>query len=112
MRISQAGLKSSHPTTSFSLPPSNRRERQLGLRRGPQVQMTTHPGARGRVPLLAALRQAARSVTSADLAARPALAAPTAAPSRLRPSISITWSRPTGSGSGRPRPRSAAPWRG
>jgi hypothetical protein len=35
-----------------------------------------------------------------------------AATSRLRPSISMTWSQPTGSGSRRPRPRSAAPWRG
>jgi hypothetical protein len=111
MRITSAGLKSSHPTSRFSRSPNTRRERQLGLKITAATRMTTHPGSHARVPLLASLRQAARSSSSAESATR-ATAPKTTAASRLAPAISFTWSRPAGSGSRRPRPRSAAPWRG
>jgi hypothetical protein len=111
MRISQAGLKSGHPTTRFATSAGNSRERHLGLRRGVTGQMTAYAGSHARVPLLAALRRAARTTHSAEPAPRPEAARLNVRP-QLRPSISITWSSPTGSGSRRPRPRSAAPWRG
>ena len=101
MRITSAGLKSSYPTTRFGRSPSNRRERRLGLKVTAAARMTTHAGSNARVPLLASLRQAARSTAPAP-----------AKVSRLTPTVSFTWSRPAGSGSRRPRPRSAAPWRG
>ena len=111
MRNISAGLKSSHPTTRFGRSPSTRRERQLGLKITAATRMTTHPGSHARVPLLASLRQAARSSSSVESATRGSGLKTTAA-SRLAPAVSITWSRPAGSGSRRPRPRSAAPWRG
>jgi hypothetical protein len=111
MRISQSGLQSGHPATRYATPAGNRRERQLGLRRGVGGQMTAHAGTTARVPLLAALRSAARSTSSTESSHRAQAARPTAQPA-LRPSFSITWSSPTGTGSRRPRPRSAAPWRG
>jgi hypothetical protein len=110
MRISHAGISSGRPTTRFAAPASNRREPQLGLRRGNPARMTPHPGARARVPLVAALRLAARSVNTAE-ADRPSHGAGHIA-SRLRRSDSVNWSQPHDSGSRRPRPRSAAPWRG
>jgi hypothetical protein len=109
MRITSAGLKSGHPTISFSRSPSTRRERQLGLRIATRPHMTAHPGAHARVPLLASLRQAARSTSNVEAATR---GTPAAASARIAPSASFTWSQPTGTGSRRPRPRSAAPWRG
>ncbi|HEY8134825.1 MAG TPA: hypothetical protein VIF08_02210 [Candidatus Limnocylindrales bacterium] len=109
MRITSAGLKSGHPTTRFSRSPSTRRERQLGLRISTRPHMTAHPGSHARVPLLTSLRQAARSASNVE----PATSAPAAsAPARITPSVSFTWTRPAGTGSRRPRPRSAAPWRG
>ena len=111
MRISQAGLQSGQPTTRYATSAGNRRERHLGLRRNVTGQMTAHAGSHARVPLLAALRSAARSASSAAPATRAEAARLTVRP-QLRPSISITWSQPMGSGSRRPRPRSAAPWRG
>jgi hypothetical protein len=111
MRISQAGLQSGHPTTRYATSAGNRRERHLGLRRGVTGQMTASAGSHARVPLLAAVRRAARSASSAETAPRAEAARLMVRP-QLRPSISFTWSQPTGSGSRRPRPRSAAPWRG
>jgi hypothetical protein len=110
MRITSAGLKSGHPTTRFSRSPSTRRERQLGLRISTRPHMTAHSGSHARVPLLASLRQAARSASNVESAARETPAK--SAPARIMPSVTFTWSRPAGTGSRRPRPRSAAPWRG
>jgi hypothetical protein len=109
MRVT-SGLKSGHPTPRFSRPSSTRRERQLGLRISTRPHMTAHPGSHARVPLLASLRQAARSASNAEPATR--AAQPASVPARIAPSVSFTWSRPAGTGSRRPRPRSAAPWRG
>jgi hypothetical protein len=111
MRISLSGLQSGHPTTRYATAAGNRRERHLGLRRGVGGQMTAHAGTTARVPLLAALRSAARSSSNAENTQR-GLAPRAMARPNLRPSFSITWSSPTGTGSRRPRPRSAAPWRG
>jgi hypothetical protein len=111
MRISQTGLQTGHPVTRFATSAGNRRERHLGLRRGLTGQMTPHAGSHARVPLLAAVRRAARSANNAEAAPRAEAARLQVRP-QLRPSISFTWSQPTGSGSRRPRPRSAAPWRG
>ena len=61
MRISQAGLQSGHPTTRYATSAGSRRERHLGLRRNVTGQMTAHAGSHARVPLLAAVRRAARS---------------------------------------------------
>ena len=108
MRITSAGLKSGHPTTRFSRFPSSRRERQLGLRIPTRPHMTAHPGSHARVPLLASLRQAARSTSGIESAPR----TNATVPARITPRVSFTWSRPAGTGSRRPRPRSAAPWRG
>jgi hypothetical protein len=110
MRITSAGIQSGHPKTRFSRSPMTRRERQLGLRPAASVQMTAHPGSRARVPLLASLRQAARSTSTAE--SKNHGAAKTRISSPLAPVVSFTWSGPAGSVSRRPRPRSAAPWRG
>jgi hypothetical protein len=109
MRNSQAGLRSGHPSTRFSPSPGHRGAPQLGLRRGLPTRMTAHPGQTARVPLLAALRGAARTVTPAQSSV-PATSKTNVV--RLRPSVSISWSQPANFGSRRPRPRSAAPWRG
>lgn len=112
MRISQAGIHSGLPTTRFAAPASNRRERQLGLYRKTPAQITARPGAQARVPLLAALRHAARSLTSVQSASGGGSRATVSVGHRLRRSDAMTWSQPHDSGSRRPRPRSAAPWRG
>ena len=112
MRITPAGLRSSHPTTRFGRSPSTRRERQLGLRvttatrhdhasRQPRARATAGVAAPGRAELVER-----RVGDTRQLAARQR------PPHASRHSISFTWSRPAGSGSRRPRPRSAAPWRG
>jgi hypothetical protein len=111
MRISQAGIHSGLPTTRYAAPASNRRERHLGLRRKTPAHITAHPGARARVPLLAALRHAARSPTRVQSGSNGLSRGVSAAP-RLRRSDAMTWAQPHDSGSRRPRPRSAAPWRG
>jgi len=109
MRISQAGLKSGLPTTRFTASPSHRREPRLGLHRRLAPQITSHPGANARVPLVDALHSAARGVGGTS-AQRPPQSA--AARTVLRRADSIRWSQSTDGQGFRPRSRSAAPWRG
>lgn len=112
MRISQAGLRSGFPVTRFAAPPATSRESHLGLHRrlGPQISQA--PAQEARVPLVGALRAAARG-QSVRGGTRPE-ATPTKSPRAVivRRSDSVTWSRPTGSTGHPPRSRSAAPWRG
>jgi hypothetical protein len=112
MRISQAGLQSGLPTTRFSAPLSSRRESHLGLRRRLAPQITSHPAAYARIPLVDALRAAARGA-SGTTSRRIEEAAPSPAGNfSLGRSDSMTWSQPTDGHTHRPRSRSAAPWRG
>jgi hypothetical protein len=108
MRISPAGLRSGLPTTRFAAQISSSREPQLGLRRRLAPQVTAHQPDTARAPLLAALRSASRAVQAPTRA----VDAPLSRRLVLRRSDSVSWSRPTIGRTHRPRPRSAAPWRG
>jgi len=114
MRITAAGIRSGFPITRFAAPLTNRREAHLGLRRRLAPQITSYPARSARVPLVDALRSAARSV-GASSSARPE---PSGVQPRPRPTAvlrrpdSMTWSRTADSNANRPRSRSAAPWRG
>jgi hypothetical protein len=113
MRISAAGLRSGFPTTRFAAPSTTRRESHLGLHRrlGPQMYAVSEQTAR--VPLLGALRAAARGQSidgGMTMDAQPVAKRRTII---LRRSDSVTWARASSDGSiYRPRSRSAAPWRG
>jgi hypothetical protein len=111
MRISQAGLQSDLPTPRFSGPSTNRRESHLGLRRQLGLQITTHPQANARVPLVDALHAAARGVNG-TASERVGDVPRTRRTVVLRRSDSITWAQPSDGPVHNPRPRSAAPWRG
>jgi len=112
MRITQTGLRSGIPVTQFATTSTSRRESHLGLRRRLAPQITSHPAQYARVPLVDALRAAARGVNgiggsrpdeNADRPRRSVI---------VRRSDSVTWSRPANGHGHRPRSRSAAPWRG
>src|SRR5512132_1478698 len=113
MRNPQAGLRSGFPTTRFAAPSSTRRESHLGLHRRLGPQMYAVSGQTARVPLLGALRAAARGQSidgGMTTESNPVVKRRTVI---LRRSDSVTWASASADGSiYRPRSRSAAPWRG
>jgi hypothetical protein len=113
MRIKPAGIRSGFPITRFAAPTITRRESHLGLRRRLAPQITSYPAQYARVPLVDALRSAARGA-SAMSNIRPEEARATSRRSVvLRRPDSINWSRPAdGPTAHRPSSRSATPWRG
>jgi len=112
MRNTRAGFRSSRPTTRFAAPTATRRERQLGLRRAARGQLHARADARAGVPALASIRRAARSMVHVRSTTAPLAGDDVPTTLRLRRMSPISWSQPNGSASRRPRPRSAAPWRG
>jgi len=112
MRISQAGIRTGLPTTHFATQSSHGRQVQLGLRHRIAPLMTSHAASQARVPLLDALRSAARG-SNGTSGSRPQVGPLHGSDGGgLRRSDSMTWAQPTGSQAHRPRSRSAAPWRG
>jgi hypothetical protein len=113
MRINQAGIRSGFPVTRFAAPTVSRRESHLGLRRRLAPQITSHPAQYARVPLVDALRSAARGASAMSNIRPEETRAPSRRTTVLRRADSVTWSRPAdGPTAHRPRSRSAAPWRG
>jgi hypothetical protein len=110
MRISQAGIRSARPTTTFAVSVGRHREAQLGLRRGASARLAHVSGRSIGGLTLAALQSAARSLRTVDR--KPAKGRGSASLHDLHRADAVSWSQPTNSGSHRPRPRSAAPWRG
>ncbi len=107
MRISQAGIRSARPVTRFVSPAMGSRESHLGLRRG--VPRLSPAGSRTpSAATLDTLRNAARSLSTRGRGTTNRAVAVT----DLRRADAVIWSQPTHSGTRRPRPRSAAPWRG
>jgi hypothetical protein len=112
MRISQAGIRNARPTTRFAISTGDRRERQLGLNRGSSRRLAASSKRPPTVSALSALRQATRGLTTIGIGLAPTGRATAPVIGALRRADAIKWSQPTHSGPRRPRPRSAAPWRG
>ncbi len=83
----------------------------MGLKRGSSRTLAAPRRQSLAVPALSALRLATRGLKTINHSAAAARdAKPVGA--RLRRADAIAWSQPTYTGPRRPRPRSAAPWRG
>lgn len=110
MRISQTGIRSARPITTFAVSVGRSREAHLGLRRGASSRVAQVSGRPTAGATLASLHTAARSLTTTPR--NPSKGRGRVSTSDLHRVDAVNWSQPTNSGSHRPRPRSAAPWRG
>jgi hypothetical protein len=106
MHIRPATIRTNRHRTRFAVSSSHRRERHLGLRRGPRTMLAAPRSSDATARALNVLRQASRGLV------REPAAWLGEGPMSVRRRKSIAWSRPPESGLRRVRPRSAAPWRG